>query len=197
MNSKVKFVLNAVFILGSLGIITGGTLYVQRLDNAKSQLEIELVQAKDDLKKQQSVTPKTPEQLKAEGKTLHDATAMVVQLQNEYKKAEGDSRKKITEELATYFGDDDVTIGSQPWLLVNPADEHQPSNWYVASDNRDGNLDRHVLFATKDTKTDKIIAYVKAEYNPNTGKFEKVERFITKFGAEYGDDEKDDPSHQH
>jgi hypothetical protein len=197
MNSKVKFVLNAVFILGSLGIITGGTLYVQRLDNAKNQLEIELVQAKDDLKKQQAVTPKTPEQLKAEGKTLHDATAMVVQLQNEYKKAEGDSRKKITEELATYFGDDDVTIGSQPWLLVNPADEHQPSNWYVASDNRDGNLDRHVLFATKDTKTDKIIAYVKAEYNPNTGKFEKVERFITKFGAEYGDDEKDDPSHQH
>lgn len=197
MNSKVKFVLNAVFILGSLGIITGGTLYVQRLDNAKNQLEIELVQAKDDLKKQQAVTPKTPEQLKAEGKTLHDATAMVVQLQNEYKKAEGDSRKKITEELATYFGDDDVTIGSQPWLLVNPADEHQPSNWYVASDNRDGNLDRHVLFATKDTKTDKIIAYVKAEYNPNTGKFEKLERFITKFGAEYGDDEKDDPSHQH
>ena len=197
MNSKVKFVLNAVFILGSLGIITGGTLYVQRLDNAKSQLEIELVQAKDDLKKQQAVTPKTPEQLKAEGKTLHDATAMVVQLQNEYKKAEGASRKKITEELVTYFGDDDVTIGSQPWLLVNPADEHQPSNWYVASDNRDGNLDRHVLFATKDTKTDKIIAYVKAEYNPNTGKFEKVERFITKFGAEYGDDEKDDPSHQH
>lgn len=197
MNSKAKFVLSLVFSLGSLGVITGSTLYVQRLDNAKSQLEIELAQAKDDLKKQQANTPKTTDQLKAEGKTLHEATAMVIQLQNEYKKANGDTRKKITEELATYFSDEDVTLGAQPWLLVNPTDEHQPSNWYVASDNRDGNLDRHVLFATKDTKTDKIIAYVKAEYNPNTGKFEKIERFITKFGAEFGDDEKDDPNHQH